>query len=488
MSSVRAPSIDDVELARRATAGDGEAFGLLFQRWFDRAFDVAWHVVRNRDTAAEVAQEAFATAWQQIATLRQPESFGGWLLRIARNKALNRLERERRSRPLGDEEALVMLDGEHRADDDPATAVGGQERDDLVWAASAALGADDASLLSLHLRHGLDAGELADELGVAANAAHQRLFRLRKRLGDAVASWTLWQRGSPRCPDLRTLLAAAGVTRFDRDASAMITAHVRGCPDCREHQTLALAPEALFAATPFVVAGPALKAKAAAALAARGVPVSAEPPAPEPGPGPGGAGRGPRLVGAGLAAVAAVAVLLMLVGRGGDPDTALAPASVDEPDTTDAADDKDDEDDEPAAQTTAPPAGTPGTPPTAEQRNGEPSTTDPPLVVPPGGPGPTTTTSTTSSTTTSTRPPDPAPVIGGFRVRSATGSCSGTRVRVVFAWQSTNATSALLGPSGGIAQPVDPTGTHTACALPASSWTLQVSGPGGTETAHVTVP
>lgn len=481
MSGVRAPSVDDVELARRATAGDGEAFGQLFQRWFDRAFDVAWHVVRNRDTAAEVAQEAFATAWQQIATLRQPESFGGWLLRIARNKALNRLDRERRSRPLGDDEALVMLDGERRADDDPATAVGGQERDDLVWAASAALGADDASLLSLHLRHGLDAGELADELGVAANAAHQRLFRLRKRLGDAVASWTLWQRGSPRCVELRTLLAAAGVTRFDRDASSMITAHVRSCPDCRSHQTLALSPEALFAATPFVLAGPALQAKAAAALAAEGVPVSAGPRSP----GPGGSGLAPRLVGAGLAVVAAVVALLLVVEPGGDADPGLGPGEVDWPDAADAASAADDE---PADETTAPPAGTPGTPPTAEQRNGEPGTSDPPVGLPPAGPDPTTTTSTSSSTTTSTRPSAPKPVIGGFRVTSATGSCSGTRVRVVFTWQSTGATSALLGPSGGIAQPVDPSGTHTACALPASSWTLQVRGPGGPETAHVTVP
>jgi hypothetical protein len=30
---------DDTELARRATAGDREAFGLLFERWFDRAYD-----------------------------------------------------------------------------------------------------------------------------------------------------------------------------------------------------------------------------------------------------------------------------------------------------------------------------------------------------------------------------------------------------------------------------------------------------------------
>src|SRR5688572_30669878 len=90
---------DDADLVRAAVAGEQDAFGLLFDRWFDRTYDVAWRIVHNRDTAAEVAQEAFLAAWRNLPTLRQPESFGGWLLRISRNRALNRLERDGRTRP-----------------------------------------------------------------------------------------------------------------------------------------------------------------------------------------------------------------------------------------------------------------------------------------------------------------------------------------------------------------------------------------------------
>ena len=272
MVAVRTGAADDAELARRAVDGDGEAFAQLFDRWFDRAFDVAWHIVRNRDTAAEVAQETFATAWQQIGTLRQPESFGGWILRIARNKGLNRLTVEQRADPVGDQEALADHDRERRLADDPAVPVADRERDDLVWAASAALGEVDASLLSLHVRHGLGAPELADELGIAANTAHQRLFRLKQRLSDAIGAWILWRLGTPRCDALRTLLANAGTSRFDRDAAAMITAHTRGCRDCDDRRTLALSPEAMFAATPLVAATPAVKAAAASALAASATP------------------------------------------------------------------------------------------------------------------------------------------------------------------------------------------------------------------------
>lgn len=504
MVAVRSSAADDVELAGRAITGDGEAFAQLFERWFDRAFDVAWHIVRNRDTAADVAQETFATAWQQIGTLRQPESFGGWLLRIARNKGLNRLAHEQRSRPVGDEETLAMHDLDHRTGDDPAEPLVAGERDDLVWAASVALGDDDASLLSLHLRHGLGAGELADELGIAANAAHQRLFRLKKRLGDAIGAWTLWHRGSPSCPELRTLLSNAGTTRFDRDASSMIAAHTRGCPDCESQRTLQLSPEALFASVPLVAAGPALRAQAAAALHSAGVPspASASPtdapsdstPADRPDPGGaddtgqtaeshagegGGRGDGWRsgVRGRALlvlaAAVSVVWALALFAERTGHGTVDQAAGPIDA--TTTRPDD--DGSTTTAAETTssspnAPAATTPGEGPVVA-----------PTTSPPPPPTPTTAPTTT---TASTVPPAVAPVVGGFRATPG-ATCGSGQVTTVFAWSSTGGESALLGPTGGIGGPVDPSGTVTRCAVVGSSWSLVVTGPGGRDTAQVTV-
>jgi RNA polymerase sigma factor (sigma-70 family) len=283
MCAVRADTPDDTELARRATGGDGQAFGLLFDRWLDRAFDVAWHVVHNRETAADVTQEAFASAWQQIGNLRQPESFGGWLLRITRNKALNRLQRERRSSPTGSEEALVTLDA--RQADDPSAPLEQREHGDLIWAASAALGEEDASLLSLHLRHDLGAPELAEELGVQPNAVHQRLFRLKKRLADAIGAWVLWRGGGPSCPELSAALERAEATSFDRGTAKAIVTHTRGCDACDRSRQLRLSPEALFAAMPLVPAGPVLRAKMAAALQAHDIPVPSPEPADPQSPG-----------------------------------------------------------------------------------------------------------------------------------------------------------------------------------------------------------
>src|SRR4051812_20575056 len=98
----------DAELVRAARAGDPAAFGTLFDDWFDRVHDVTRRIVRRSDLADEVAQDVFLSAWRRLDSLDQPEAFGGWILRIARNAALNRADRERRASAVDDEAMAVI--------------------------------------------------------------------------------------------------------------------------------------------------------------------------------------------------------------------------------------------------------------------------------------------------------------------------------------------------------------------------------------------
>ena len=264
---------DDLDLVLAAKDGDPTAFGTLFDRWFDRVFDVSFRIVHDREVAAEVAQDVFLVAWQQLVTLRQPESFGGWLLRTSRNRSLNRLERERRSVALGDEETMAVIDRRSTSPDASIAAAQGEDVD-LVWAAAAALGERDASVLDLHLRHGFGASEIAEALDVTTNNAHQLLFRLKDRLRGAVRGWVLWADGAPACPSLARALTVAGIDTFGAEAVRAIDRHARACDVCEERRALRLAPEAMFAAVPLAVAGPFLRTQAASALSGAGVPMS----------------------------------------------------------------------------------------------------------------------------------------------------------------------------------------------------------------------
>ena len=183
----------DAELVLAVRAQQAGAFDELFVRWFDRVLDVASNVLRDRERGAEVAQDVFLTVWQQLDRLEDPERFGGWVLRIARNRALNRLDRDRRSTPTPDETMTRALDagandpvGSARAPVEPEPVAAANDARELIWVAMAALGPRDASLADLVVRHGLSPAEVADEVGVSANNAHQLLFRLRKKLGVEV--------------------------------------------------------------------------------------------------------------------------------------------------------------------------------------------------------------------------------------------------------------------------------------------------------------
>ncbi len=267
-------------LVEEALSGDPDAFGLVYLRWFDPVYDVARRIVRDPDTAAEVSQDVFLHGWRALAELRDPAAVGGWLLRSARNRALNRLDREKRS---------VAVDPQESPEDDlprspapwnrlavatdPTDAMADAEVAELVWQSADALGERDLSLLDLHLRHHLSPAEIAEELDVAPNAAHQMLFRLRSRLGRAVRARVLWRDGRPRCDELAAALGAAGVRAFGPNAVTLITSHVDGCEDCRGRQRTRLAPAVLFGSAAASAAPISLIADVAVALEAEGVPM-----------------------------------------------------------------------------------------------------------------------------------------------------------------------------------------------------------------------
>lgn len=91
---VSPPDMEDAALVRRAREGDGRAYGVLVERYKRAAYGVALSVTKHHADAEDVAQTAFLVALRRLDDCRNPESFGGWLLSIVRNRARNLLRRE----------------------------------------------------------------------------------------------------------------------------------------------------------------------------------------------------------------------------------------------------------------------------------------------------------------------------------------------------------------------------------------------------------
>ncbi|MEJ2578866.1 MAG: sigma-70 family RNA polymerase sigma factor [Kineosporiaceae bacterium] len=321
----------DTELVAAAREREDGAYGELFRRWYDRCYDVAFHILRDREAAADVAQDAFLVGWERLAELREPGAFGGWILRITRNRSLNRLTRERSRSFEPIDSSLDPTPVDHDPGNDPAVLAERQAQRRLVWTAVAVLGERDSSLLDLHLRHGLEPSEIAEELQITANNASQLLFRMRRKLRDAVGAVLLWRDGRPTCDELAELVEGTGP--FDLHVASTIRQHQRTCPTCRQELSRQTDPVRMFASVPLVVAPVLFRDRAVAALTQAGVPVTA--PVPVSGAvATGTSGASAKLVTIGAAAIGVgllvtVGLWPMGPGRGGSAEGAAgAPPSL----------------------------------------------------------------------------------------------------------------------------------------------------------------
>ncbi len=79
----------EADAVARARAGDADAFRVLVDAYRDRAFGLALRIVRSREDAEEVAQDAFVRAWRGLPAFRADARFSTWLYRIVMRRALD---------------------------------------------------------------------------------------------------------------------------------------------------------------------------------------------------------------------------------------------------------------------------------------------------------------------------------------------------------------------------------------------------------------
>jgi RNA polymerase sigma-70 factor, ECF subfamily len=164
-----------------------EAIGWLYREWFGRAVGVLARSVGDLDLAEEVVQDAFATALERWPRDGVPDDPGAWIIRTARNRAIDRLRRRRvateRERQAVELEALRRAIGPERDSTIP------DERLGLMFTCCHPLLAPEAGVaLTLRLVAGLTVEEIARALLARPPAISQRLVRAKRTLREARVS------------------------------------------------------------------------------------------------------------------------------------------------------------------------------------------------------------------------------------------------------------------------------------------------------------
>jgi RNA polymerase sigma-70 factor (ECF subfamily) len=175
---LRGAAIESPDAARmtrlaveRAKSGDGEAIRYLYLRYANNVYSYVASMLRNHHEAEDVTQQVFA---KLPASLQRYEDRGApflsWLVRLARNAAIDQL-RSQRAIPVA--EPILAQE----ADDGV-----GRDRREILQAALAGLPEDQREIIVLRHLGGLAPAEIAQRLGRSESAVNGLHHRGRRAL------------------------------------------------------------------------------------------------------------------------------------------------------------------------------------------------------------------------------------------------------------------------------------------------------------------
>ena len=174
---------DEESLVQRAKQHDQEAFGQLYDEYFDKIYRYVALKIGDKTEAEDMTQQVFLKALQSISSFKwKGVPFSAWLYRIAHNQVVDYLRKKKRRPATLLDESLVSSDSENN----PQFMA--ERNIDTEWLLSATQRLTDAQreVISLRFTSELSTAQVARIMGKSQGAIkalqHSAIVALRKAL------------------------------------------------------------------------------------------------------------------------------------------------------------------------------------------------------------------------------------------------------------------------------------------------------------------
>lgn len=180
-------------LVERFKRGDEDAFEEMVSRYWDRIYNRVHQLLKNRQDAEEVTQDAFVRAHKGLENFRGDSSFSTWLYQIATNLAHNKYWywwRRKRGSSFSLEQNLTedgdasLLDILPAEGEDPGEASVTQELADRVRDCMPGLSEKHREILALRVVKNHSYEEIAQILAISVGTVKSRIARARESLRE----------------------------------------------------------------------------------------------------------------------------------------------------------------------------------------------------------------------------------------------------------------------------------------------------------------
>ncbi len=168
---------DEETIIRKCLDGNADSYAILVDRYKSMVYNAAYRMVGDEDTAKDLAQESFISAYNGLGQFRFGAKFSSWLYSIVLNKCRDHLRLSKETVST-DEIAGVMPD----SGTSPERAAAAGQSKDILQQALEALPEDYREVLVLKHIEELDYREISAITGTAITALKVRAHRGREML------------------------------------------------------------------------------------------------------------------------------------------------------------------------------------------------------------------------------------------------------------------------------------------------------------------
>lgn len=182
----------DRELIDRTLAGNGDAYGMLVERFQRKIFRVARSIVRDDMEADTITQDTFVQAYTHLARFQGRAEFETWLTRIAINRSRDALRRRRfvslfTLRDDGSESETLIEPVDERPD--PERQLLSSQLRKAIGRAERGLSSQQKTIFRLRHYENLPLEEIAEAMGLKAGTVRAHLFRAIHKIRKELAEW-----------------------------------------------------------------------------------------------------------------------------------------------------------------------------------------------------------------------------------------------------------------------------------------------------------
>ncbi len=157
--------------------GNTNAFSFLVNKYQDIVFSIAFKILKNREEAEEMAQEAFIKAYRSIHSFQGKAKFSTWLYSITYNTCITSTRKKKLTTT-----QIDNLPVSYDETDDPFDDFPEERKACYLEIALKQLPIEEYTLIVLYYYENQSIEELSQITGLTDSNAKVRLFRARKKL------------------------------------------------------------------------------------------------------------------------------------------------------------------------------------------------------------------------------------------------------------------------------------------------------------------